>query len=144
MLPFSGFPGVEKIMALTPFGYITGPFYVYVISRWVGSNLEPIYVGRGKARRATAYFKFGRSKGRPSNNNSDFMDFRKYICPETHNKELNKVIEQVRRDGREVTIIAYDCYGSKERSQSLEKELIERYGRRDLNSGTLLNKNSGG
>lgn len=131
-------------MGLTPFGYITGPYYVYVISRWVGSVLEPIYVGRGKGRRAKAYYKLGQGKGRPPKNQFKTLDFRKYLQPETHNADLNKVIAEVRRDGREVSIVAHDCYDSKERAQALEKELIKQYGRRDLKTGTLLNGNDGG
>ncbi|MBF0372928.1 MAG: hypothetical protein HQL39_05855 [Alphaproteobacteria bacterium] len=131
-------------MGLTPFEYITGPFYVYVISKWIGSNMEPIYVGRGKGFRAKAYYKLGQGKGRPSKNKFKARNAAKYLEPETHNDELNKVIAQIRRKGMEVFILAHDCFSSKEQAQLLEKALIRQYGRRNLSTGTLLNRNNGG
>ncbi len=121
---------------LTPFAYIAGPFYVYTISAPIpGGEFEPIYVGRGRGRRATTYYRLGFSGQALSP---------RYLAPKTHNPGLDARVAAVRGAGQEVSIIAEDCGNSLGAAKILEKALIRRYGRRHLGTGTLYNRRSGG
>ncbi len=111
-----------------PFGYITGPHYVYVIGTWVGSEIVPIYVGRGRGDRAKNYF---RVRGN-------------YLLPKTHNPGLNMKMAEIRKRGQELTINAEDFGSSLFGAKQREKELIAKHGRIDKGTGTLFNRNSGG
>ena len=92
---------------MTPFGYIEGPYYVYVIRAWEENIFVPIYVGRGTSRRAKAYYKLGTEES--------------YSEPKTHNAGLNKRIAEVRKAGREIGIFAHECGSDKRKSQQLEQ-----------------------
>ena len=116
-----------------PFGYIKGPFYTYVISRWVGTKLEPIYVGRGRGYRAKIYYKLRKVKS---------VD--RYLKPKSHNQILDDLIAVERSIGREVSIIAYEHGCDLESAKKDEKTLIKVHGRLDLGTGTLTNRNCGG
>ena len=120
----------------TPFGYIEGPYYTYEINMWVDGNprrLEIIYVGRGTGWRAKTYYRYFTRTG-----------LNRYAAPRTHNPELDARVTEVRATGREVGIFAYDHGRNKAASRVHEKQLIAKYGRRDLGTGTLFNKNNGG
>jgi hypothetical protein len=125
---------LSKNKKATPFGYIDGPYYVYTITYYDGNgNYIPIYVGRGKGRRAATYYKI-----------RDFSSSGNYFNPNSHNKALNAKVAEIRRDGREVGIHAIDCKDSKQKCQALEMELVGQYGRVDKGTGTLYNRNGGG
>ncbi len=113
--------------ARVPFRYIIGPNYVYIIRAWVGSDLEPIYVGRGTGRR-----------GR------DYYNIRRHAEAPTHHRELTKRIADVRSRGQDVTIRAYECGNSLSRAKRKEIKFIAKFGRRDIGTGTLYNLNRGG
>ncbi len=116
-----------------PFGYIKGPFYTYIISRWVGSKLEPIYVGRGRGYRAKVYYKLRKKES---------VD--RYRNPKSHNLILDAFIANERSVGRDVAINAKDHGDDLQAARDCEKFLIKKYGRLDLGTGTLANRNSGG
>lgn len=120
----------EEGQAMTPFGYVKGPYYVYVIRAWEEAAFVPIYVGRGAGRRAKAYYKLRTAEN--------------YSNPKTHNVRLNERIAEVRKTGREIGIFAHDCGSDKRKSQQLEREIIRGYGRLDKNNGSLYNRNWGG
>ena len=124
-------------MSLTPFGYIKGPHYTYEITAWTGetfARLETIYVGRGRGRRALAYYRLTRRRG---------VD--RYYDPKGHNPGLDAAIKAVRKDDlREIGIIAHDHGWSLVGSKRDEKRLIRKHGRRDLGNGTLFNRYWGG
>lgn len=115
------------MIARVPFSYISGPYYVYIIYAWVGSVLEPIYVGRGKGRRGKSYYNIKRHAEAP-----------------THNRGLTARIADVRSRGQDVPIIAHDCGNSLSRAKRKEKRYIAKFGRQDKGTGTLYNKNRGG
>jgi hypothetical protein len=111
----------------TPFGYIAGPHYVYVIYAWVKNMiLEPIYVGRGRGWRARTYY-----------------NLRRYLVP-SHNLGLNARLAKIRQAGQDAPIFTHDCGGDLRRAKSLEKWLIRKHGRLDLRTGSLYNRNAGG
>ena len=129
----------------TPFPDIAGPHYVYILGEWVGSNWEPIYVGRGRGKRGKDYYKISRRRGRPPKEIPDRpVDLNPYFYPETHNTELNNRISEIRLRGQDITIYPFDCGESESKAKRCEKCLIARYGRKDLNTGKLLNRNAGG
>ena len=68
----------------------------------------------------------------------------RYAAPRTHNPELDAMVAKVRASGLEIGIFAYDHGSNKAASRLHEKQLIAKYGRRDLGTGTLFNKNNGG
>ena len=112
---------------MTPFEYIRGPFYVYILQEWVGSQLVPFYVGRGRKRRAKSYY-----------------NRKRYLEAPTHNPDVTRRVRKIRSCGKEVAIIASDCGGFLEYAKSLERALISEYGRLENGTGTLLNRNGGG
>lgn len=121
---------------VTPFGYIQGPYYIYEINRPAdrdGAGWEVIYVGRGKGRRALAYYRLREGSG-----------VNRYHVPKGHNLGLDATIAAVRQSGREIGIFAYDHGDSLDAAKRHEKELIQTHGRRDLGRGTLFNRNWGG
>lgn len=108
-------------------------FYIYIISRWVGNKLEPIYVGRGRRYRAKSYYKL------PKNGSTG-----RYLNPKSHNPKLDELIAYERSIGREVAINAVYESNDLQAVKSCEKSFIKQYGRIDLGTGTLANRNSGG
>ena len=114
----------------TAFCDITTRYYVYIISKWEGGNLIPIYVGRGQKRRAKTYYSFGRKKD-------------KYFEPKTHNEGLNEEMAAIRSHGRDVPTQFVEC-STKRKSQLIEQRFIRKYGRLDERTGTLHNRNAGG
>jgi hypothetical protein len=99
-------------------------FYVYVLrDPRPGKNLQPIYVGKGKGKRARQHwFKF-----------------------ENHvNSMLRRVFAKIHAAGLKPTIEIV-CYADVEADAfTREIELISKYGRRDLGHGTLCNLTDGG
>lgn len=93
-------------------------FYMYVY-RDPSRNNEPIYVGKGQGRRAYKHLK------------------RKDKHPFTHRLQLMK------RNGVEPDIQILPCE-SEEFALLAEEEAIDKFGRKDLGSGTLLNLTDGG
>jgi len=123
-------------MGGTPFGYITGPYYTYEISAWVGlgrDRLEVWYVGRGRKGRAKAYYRLSKRKG---------VD--RYLNPKSHNSELDAAMASVRQMGCEPVIFAYDHKSDLAACKRHEQYLIRKHGRRDQGTGTLYNRNGGG
>lgn len=100
-----------------PFGYIKGPFYIYIISRWVGSKLEPIYVGRGRGYRAKTYYKL-RKKG----------PIDPYLMPKSHNQILDELIATERASGRDVAINAIDHGCDLKAAKNHEKNSLKNTG----------------
>jgi len=120
----------------TPFGYVVGPYYTYELTMWVeGSpgHTEVIYVGRGTGWRAKTYYRLRSRRG-----------LAPYASPKTHNVSLDALTAGVRAEGREIGVFAYDHGHNKTAARMHEKALIARHGRRDLGTGTLCNRNSGG
>lgn len=122
--------------AATPFGYLNGPYYVYILGRLDPGSYTPIYVGRGRRRRALAYYALGPRT----------RSLVRYYRPETHNLGLNAEIAAIRsrRAYNDIVIRAVDCRNNLSRSKRLEKRLILKYGRLDLGTGPLHNRNAGG
>jgi hypothetical protein len=120
----------------TPFGHIKGPFYVYILARIDPGPYNPIYVGRGRSWRALAYYAIGPRT----------RSLARYLHPATHNPGLNAEIAAIRarRSHNDVAVRAVDCGKNLARSKRLEKRLILKYGRLDLKTGTLHNRNAGG
>lgn len=121
-----------------PFGYISGPYYTYEVTKWAGLNrtvMEFIYVGRGKGRRGLAYYRLGRlGKGLSH----------RYFDPKGHNPGLDAEIKAIRALGHDIGIIAHDHGNNLAACRLHEKQLIAKHGRRDKGTGTLYNRNGGG
>lgn len=122
--------------ASTPFGYVKGPYYVYILARLDPGSYTPIYVGRGRSWRALAYYSIGPRT----------RSLARYYQPKTHNPGLNAEIAAIRARRRysDIAIRAVDCRTNLARSKRLEKRLILKYGRLDLKTGPLHNRNAGG
>lgn len=101
-----------------------GKFYVYVyLDPRPGKGLQPIYVGKGTVDLDRA---------------SDHWE-RKCV-----NKFFQRVLDKIRAAGLvpQITIAAY--MEDEEEAFSMERDLIARYGRRDLRTGSLCNLTDGG
>jgi hypothetical protein len=101
-----------------------GKFYVYVyLDPRPGKGLQPIYVGKGTVDLDRA---------------SDHWERR---CV---NPFFQRVLDKIRAAGLvpQITIAAY--MGDEEEAFAMERELIAKYGRRDLKTGSLCNLTDGG
>lgn len=125
---------MTKSRNLTPFGYIVGPHYVYIIEFWDSAgNLVPIYVGRGYRRRAKSYYKL-----------RDFSANGHYFKPKGHNPGLDRKVKEVRALGCEISIRAIDCGSDRTVAQQRERLEVAKFGRIDKGTGSLYNRNGGG
>jgi hypothetical protein len=68
----------------------------------------------------------------------------RYLNPKSHNPKLDELIAYERSIGREVAINAVYESNDLQAVKSCEKSFIKQYGRIDLGTGTLANRNSGG
>jgi LEM-3-like GIY-YIG domain len=96
-------------------------FYVYqYVNRHTG---VPFYVGKGKNYRSTSHLNEARKTS-------------------TNNPKLNMIRKLNFEEGVEIEVIKKDLEES--RALALEAELIRKIGRKELNSGPLLNRSNGG
>jgi len=123
-----------KTRNLTPFGYIAGPHYVYIIEFLDSArNFVPIYVGRGYQRRAKSYYKL-----------RDFSVNGHYFNPRGHNPGLDRKIKEIRALGHDIFIRAIECGNDRTLAQQRERLEVAKFGRIDRGTGSLYNRNSGG
>jgi hypothetical protein len=98
------------------------PYYVYVYrDPRPGKNCEPIYVGKGKGRRAYSHWK-----------------------RETGNPHLRNKLAKIRAAGLEPVIEIVQRFEDEKSALRYEKQLVKKYGRVDLGTGTLCNWTDGG
>src|SRR5215471_16173848 len=88
-----------------------------------GKRKVPIYVGKGN-----------RERGRP--------DF--HWRWGSHNKFLNRVLAKIWKAGLEPIIEIVGWFDKDDDALTLEKRLIQQFGRRDRKAGSLLNLTDGG
>ena len=93
-------------------------FYVYIY--YDPRNNKPFYVGKGKGDRYKEHLK------------------------STAHTFFIRTINKIRREGFEPIITIYDDGLNEEEAFSIEKDLIQKYGRRDLGLGFLCNLTNGG
>lgn len=101
-----------------------GKFYVYVyLDPRPGKGLQPIYVGKGTVDLDRASYHWERRCVNPF---------------------LQKVLDKIRAAGLvpQITIAAY--MEDEEEAFAMERDLIAKYGRRDLRTGSLCNLTEGG
>lgn len=97
-------------------------FYVYALTDPRNSN-EIFYIGKGKAHRATNHL-------RPSANRE--------------NNSKQSTIKAIRAVGLEPNIVMLYENLTEDEAHQKERELIKKYGRKDLNQGSLTNLTDGG
>lgn len=101
-----------------------GKFYVYVyLDPRPGKGLQPIYVGKGTVDLDRASYHWERRCVNPF---------------------LQNVLDKIRAAGLvpQITIVAY--MEDEEEAFAMERDLIAKYGRRDLRTGSLCNLTEGG
>jgi hypothetical protein len=99
-------------------------FYVYILrDPRPGKNLQPIYVGKGKNARARDHWR------RADDHKNTF---------------LRQILTKIKKLGLEPTIEIVRHFEIEAEAFQLEIELIAKYGRRDLDIGTLCNLTDGG
>jgi hypothetical protein len=111
-------PASFVLTAGTPVVTLGKAFYVYVI---YGKNDVPVYVGKGYGRRAYIH-----------------------LIGHSGNKRLTRMIAKCRKEGFEPRAEIVERFTDEVHAFALELELIARYGRRDLGTGTLYNLTEGG
>jgi len=95
-------------------------FYVYIYFDPRDEKLVPIYVGKGKGNRAW-----------------------KHLQSKTHNFFI-RTLNKIRKDGVEPKVVIYDDGLSEDEAFETEIRLIKKFGRRNLNEGTLCNLTDSG